>query len=230
MLVGNLMVVLFAGYETTACALSFTLFNLAKHPEIQDKLRFQLQASLNTEGSLEQLLEQLPELNCEYLDRIITETLRMYPPVIDYVIREMGANLEEVTLKSGLKVPKHVAVQLPVWTMHHDASVWPDPYRFDPDRENLPIGSKKNYAFAAFGIGQRNCIGSNLAMTEIRHLLVALVLHYRIELISDPRSLYAHRYRYDQNRLLEVECIAELIKAKDDIFLQLVPIAGGGAH
>lgn len=220
---------LFAGYETSSCCLSFTLFNIAKHTEVQEKLRSELQVLLNfapNDDNLEKQLEQLSELKCEYLDRIIYESLRLYPPVVDYIIREISGDLDSVTLKCGLKVPKGVGVSYPIWQLHHDSNIWPDPYCFNPERENLPIpgSSVKNYAFAAFGIGQRNCIGANLAITEIKQFIAALVLQYRIELVSDPRSLYAHRYRYDQNRLLQVECIAELIKPKDDIFLQLVPI------
>lgn len=219
------MVVLFAGYETSSCCLAFTLFNIAKHAEVQQKLRSELQVLLNGEN-FEDQLEQLSELKCEYLDRIIYESLRLYPPVVDYIIREVSGDLDAVTLKCGLKVPKDVGIMFPIRQMHLDGNIWSEPFCFKPERDNLPIpgSSVKNYAFAAFGIGQRNCIGANLAITEIRQVVSALVLRYRIELVSDPRSVYAHCYHYDQNRLLQVECIAELIKPKDDIFLQFVPI------
>ncbi|KAH9404507.1 hypothetical protein TYRP_000331 [Tyrophagus putrescentiae] len=220
--IGNLLVVLFAGYETSSCCLAFALFNIAKHRDVQQKLRSELQVLLSGDN-FEDWLEQLSELKCEYLDRVIYESLRLYPPVVDYIIREISGDLDVVTLKCGLKVPKEVGLMFPIRQMHLDASIWPEPFRFNPERDNLPIpgSSVKNYAFAAFGIGQRRCVGDFLATTEIRQIIAALVLRYRIELVSDPRSVYAHRYRYDQNRLLQVECIAELIKPKDDIYLHI---------
>lgn len=221
--IGNLLVILLAGYETTACCLSFTLFNLAKNPQIQDRLRNKLRSLYDNENDQ---MDNLEEIKCEYLDRCIYESLRLYPPVIDYVIREISDDLDEVKLSNGLKIPKHVAIQVPVWYMHHESTIWPDPYVFNPERENLPIpgSSIRNSAFFAFGIGQRSCIGNNLAMSEIRHLITKLILRYKIELITDPRSPYILNYRYDQNRLLEIECNAELIKPKKDIYLHLVQL------
>ncbi|KAJ6225753.1 hypothetical protein RDWZM_004298 [Blomia tropicalis] len=106
--IGNLLVILLAGYETTACCLSFTLFNLAKNPQIQDRLRDKLRSLYNNENDQ---MDNLEEIKCEYLDRCIYESLRLYPPVIDYVIREISDDLDEVKLSNGLKIPKHVAIQ-----------------------------------------------------------------------------------------------------------------------
>lgn len=201
-LIGNLLVILMAGYETTAFAISFVLFNLARHTHVQDRLRQQ-------------------QMDGELLDRIIYESLRLYPPVIDYLIREISDHTNcdnyEFELDSEMKIlPNNVAIQVPVWTIHHDQEIWPKPYRFDPDRNGLPttITAANDPKFLAFGLSQRSCIGGSLAMAEIRAIITRLVCDYRIELCP------GRDYQYDSNGMLRVDAHAELIKPYDNIWLQ----------
>ncbi|OTF69577.1 hypothetical protein BLA29_014561, partial [Euroglyphus maynei] len=87
------------------------------------------------------------------------ESLRLYPPVIDYLIREASDDIEhdlyQFELDSVMKtLPKNVAIQVPVWTIHHDPELWPRPYLFDPDRNGLPttISATNDPKFLAFGL------------------------------------------------------------------------------
>ncbi|XP_075677124.1 cytochrome P450 3A40-like [Dermatophagoides pteronyssinus] len=208
--IGNLLVILMAGYETTACAISFVLFNLARYKEIQDRLRQELIELQNTDNS-----------NSELLDRIIYESMRLYPPVIDYLLRETSDNNEcstyQFELDSQTKtLPNDVAIQVPVWTIHHDPEIWSQPNCFDPDRYGLPTTismAVNDPKFLAFGLGQRSCIGGSLAMAEIRAIITRLVIDYQIEF--NPGQTYP----LDSNGLLQVEAHAELIKPLNDIWL-----------
>lgn len=221
-----------AGYETTACCLSFTMFLLAQHQSVQDRLRKELEQLLteqqNGKASRFYESETQTDIRCELMDRIIYESLRLYPPVVDYVIRELSDTLSTVHLESiNVTVTNEMAVQVPVWAMHHDPSYWPNPNTFNPDRDNLPIpgSAQKNPAFFAFGIGQRKCIGGELAIAEIRHSIAALVLNYRIELVQNGDFDGFGGYKFDdETNLLKIQGNAELIKPETDILLKFVPI------
>ena len=65
-----------------------------------------------------------------YLDQVFSEVLRLYPPVVLFVTREAA---EDAQL-GPYRIPAGTNIQIPVWQIHHDPNVWPDPYRFDPDR------------------------------------------------------------------------------------------------
>jgi len=73
-------------------------------------------------------LEQSNQL--VYLDQVLREALRLYPPVVLFVTREAA----EDTKVGQFHIPAGTNVQIPVWQIHHDANIWPDPDRFDPDR------------------------------------------------------------------------------------------------
>src|SRR5699024_677938 len=98
--------------------------------------------------------------------------LRLYPPVVTFITRELGDHLSEVSLsRSGVTITKEMSVQINLWTIHHDEKHWPEPYRFNPFRENLPIpGSavQNNFAFLPYGFGPRSCLGVKLADSEAR--------------------------------------------------------------
>ena len=65
-----------------------------------------------------------------YLDQVISETLRMYPPVVLMITREVSND----TQIGDYQLPAGINIQIPVWQIHHNPDVWPDPYSFDPDR------------------------------------------------------------------------------------------------
>lgn len=207
--------ILLAGYETTACSLAFVLFNLAKHVEIQDRLRKELK-QIEPNIKLTNTMSDNGTIKCEYLDRVIFETLRLYPPVIDYVIRESNDKLScqnfNITVNEReISIPGHVAIQVPVWNIHHDPQIWPEPYTFNPDRDELPIKANNSVgnktAFLAFGIGQRSCIGGSLALAEIRTIVAALINKYQIKLLDNS----IEQYQFDSNGLLKVKSAAELM-------------------
>jgi len=100
-----------------------------------------------------------------YLDQIICESLRLYPPVVAFVIRE---NEKSIQLGS-YQIPPNINIQVPVWEIHHDPELWPDPFRFDPER--FSPANKKTHAsmsWIPFGGGPRNCVGMRFALLETK--------------------------------------------------------------
>jgi cytochrome P450 len=173
----NLVTFLFAGHETTSLALAYTLFLLATNPEQRATLDEELDAVLGGEPPTP---TDLPELT--YLDRVITEALRLYPPA--YVLFREAV---EDTTVGGYAVPEGSKLSLPIYNIHHDQRWYDDPEAFRPGRwtdvfeESLP-----EYAYFPFGGGPRHCIGMRFARMELMHVLPTVLQRTEFELESDP--------------------------------------------
>jgi len=154
----ELITFLLAGHETTAQALTMTLYLLAAHPEVDAALATELAAG---QGDL--------------LERVIQESLRLYPPawVIERSAREDDA-------LGGYRIPAGSIVMLPTYVVQRHPDLWPDPDRFDPDRW-LPARSagRSRWAWFPFGGGQRQCIGEEFALQELRIALRELLGAWR---------------------------------------------------
>ena len=110
--IGNAILVLLAGYETTATSLGFTLYLLAKHQDIQHKLRSEINACFEATSDNENYC-QLENSRCELLDRVWYESLRVYPPVVSFVTRELSEEVNEIKLtKSPVCITKEMAVMI----------------------------------------------------------------------------------------------------------------------
>jgi len=112
----------------------------------------------------------------EYLDNVINESLRLYPPVVGFIIRRFGKNME----LGKYSISKGMNLQIPVWQIHHDPLIWPNPYQFDPERFN-PTNRKSMHpmAFIPFGCGQRSCIGKKFALMQVKLVISSIILKYR---------------------------------------------------
>lgn len=144
-----------AGYETSASTLTFLLYQLALEPEIQEKLRAEIDEYLkqnNNQILLETLLKDLP-----YLEQVFNETLRMYP-IVDFLQRSA---VEEYELpETNLKVAKNQVVLISTYGIHHDEKYYPNPTKFDPERFTPDeIAARHPCAYLPFGVGPRHCIG-----------------------------------------------------------------------
>lgn len=178
---GNAFVIVFAGFETTANALTFTLWLLARHQRVQKKLRDELSGQMKqaAEGNKTVSLAELA-INCEYLEMVINESLRLYPPVPGLSCRQAAV---ECTLSNGLRIEKGVNVIPSVFSIHRDKSIWgEEAHLFQPERfEVLDVAQLNSAMFMPFGLGPRNCIGKAAAMHEMKIVIGRLVLEYSIE-------------------------------------------------
>lgn len=116
----------------------------------------------------------------KYLDRVIKETLRIFPsvPTITRVLTE------DVKLDNNI-LSKDENVLIPIIFVHRNPEVWPDPLKFDPDRF-LPENSKHRnpYAYVPFSAGPRNCIGQKFALLEEKIVLTAILRKWRIKSVK----------------------------------------------
>jgi cytochrome P450 len=178
-----------AGHETTAMTLTWALYLLAQHPDIQDKLFAHVTAIL---GGRTPTLEDLETLT--YTDQVIKESMRLYPPAWSLMGREV---VEDMPL-DGHVIPKGSILLISPWVMHHDPRYFADPQRFDPERfsaENEK--SIPKYAYFPFGGGPHVCTGSHLATMEAEVMLAMMIERYRFELVPErpvePQALITVR-------------------------------------
>jgi cytochrome P450 len=163
----ELIALLFAGFDSTATALSTTLGLVADHEEIQTALRSELAAVLDGDRPTATDLEDL-----ELLDSVVQEALRLYPP--QYALfREPSS---PVTL-GGYRVDQGTTVVLSPWVCQRDPSHWQAPARFRPWRWQADC-DRTEFAYFPYGVGPRTCLGRSLAAQTIR-LVVAVVCQRR---------------------------------------------------
>jgi cytochrome P450 len=158
---------LLAGHDTTAAALSWVFYLLAKHPEAAARVREEMGQVIG-----DRLPAGADVARLHYTERFLKETMRLYPPAIGVFARQAVTDVEI----GGYTIKKGGVVRALSYPVHHDARWFPDPERFDPDRflpermEEVP-----QYAYFPFGGGPRVCIGNNFALMEMT-LIVATVL------------------------------------------------------
>ncbi|KAL6262605.1 hypothetical protein P5V15_005399 [Pogonomyrmex californicus] len=170
---------MFEGHDTTAVGMTWALFLLGSHPEYQEKVHKELEEVFG-DSETPATVKELSEL--KYLDRVIKETLRLYPSV-PMISREL---VEDVTV-GNYTFPKGITVVLAILLMHRNPVVWPDPDKFDPDRFLPENSANRNpYAYVPFSAGPRNCIGQRFAMLEEKTVLTAILRKWRIKSVKTP--------------------------------------------
>lgn len=164
-----------AGHETTAIALGYSLYLLAKHPEIEARVVAELERVLAGRMPGHADFEKL-----ELTTRVVKEAMRLYPPVWA-IGRELTQDLE----LGGFPLKKGTQLALCQWLVHHDRRWFPDPEAFDPDRWLEPRArALPRFAYFPFGGGPRVCIGNHFAMMEAVLVLAVIARRFHLELDS----------------------------------------------
>ncbi|XP_021105991.1 leukotriene-B4 omega-hydroxylase 3 isoform X3 [Heterocephalus glaber] len=166
---------MFEGHDTTASGLSWALYNLARHPEYQERCRQEVRELLRGREPEEIEWEDLAQL--PFLTMCIKESLRLHPPVTGI----SRCCTQDVVLPNGRVIPKGVTCLISIFGLHHNPAVWPDPEVYDPFRFD-PENSKDRspLAFIPFSAGPRNCIGQTFAMAEMKVALALTLLCFRV--------------------------------------------------
>ncbi len=167
----EVVTMLLAGTETTATLLSWVFHVLGQRPDLEERLHAEVDSILG-DGPLS--FEQIGRLT--FTRRLVTETLRAYPPA--WLITRRTT--EPVTL-GGLDLPAGASILFSPYSVHHDPDVYADPDVFDPDRW-LPERAKEvpRPSFVPFGAGNRQCIGDGFAWTEAVVVLATIASRWRL--------------------------------------------------
>nr|QZM07459.1 cytochrome P450 monooxygenase CYP6TA1 [Lasioderma serricorne] len=160
-----------AGFETSSMTMAFALYELAKNESVQWKAREEIERVLDGKGlSFEAIQEMV------YLDNILEETLRMYPP-LPMLNRECIKDYEVKDV--GLKLEKGTRLIIPILALQNDPDYFSDPEKFNPDRFNEE--NRKTIhtcTYLPFGEGPRNCIGSRFGLLQSKVGLAVLLKEF----------------------------------------------------
>ena len=179
------------GFDTTSTTLSFSAYELALNPDIQEKLRNEILTVHNRLDGKDLTYEEL--LKMKYLDQFVSEILRKWPP---------APGIERVCVKdftfdlngNNVTIPKNHSVMIPVVGWHQDESYFPNPEKFDPERfSDENVKNQNLNAYAPFGIGPRNCIGSRFALMDVKTVLYQMLLNFNFEVTEKTQIPFKFR-------------------------------------
>lgn len=180
-IIANAWVFLLAGFETTANSMTSTAYLLACNPDVQEKLYQELCEHIE-DGSQSVSYETVNKLT--YLDQVFSEALRVYPPVVTFITRDTNEDFQ----LGDYFIPSDTNVLIPIWQIHHDPELWPDPYKFDPERFSPEVKASENrhpMSYIPFGAGPRGCVGIRFAQLEAKLAIARLVRCFRLETCAE---------------------------------------------
>ena len=182
---------LITGFETLGDALAWTLYLVAAHPETERELLAELERE--RPAAADDLRR------CDLLQRVIAESLRLYPTTWIYV--RVAQDADE--LPSGTALRGGDTLYVCPWVLHRDPSLHPDPGRFDPGRfEPAAVRGRPRHAYFPFGSGPRVCLGESLARMELGLAVADLLPRLRLELAPDADPTPVPRMTLTPRRLV----------------------------
>ena len=204
-LISQLLLLLFAGMDTSSTILAVCMCCLANNPHVQVRIRHHCQGEYLHMSQIQFLSQEVlydeiknmvekqsmkeAELDYHtiqslpYLDMVVHETLRFFP--LGDVERKC---VKEYRIPgTNFVIPKGMIVQLPVTGIMMDEKYFPEPESFNPENFSQENKQRRSpYAFLAFGMGPRNCVGSRLALLQIKVAIIHLV--YKCKVLSCPKT------------------------------------------
>jgi cytochrome P450 len=174
---------LWAGTETTALTLAWSLYLLSQHPEAMERIRAEARAVCGERDPVWNEVQQLT-----YTRMVIQETMRLFPPI--WALIRIAAGDDEI---GGHKIKAGDKVVMLAYVMHHSPKYWEEPEKFDPERF-APERAKKRvkYSYLPFSAGKRACIGGALSQIENTLALVQLLRRFTPEYAGPvPAKIHA---------------------------------------
>lgn len=169
----EVMTLALAGHETTANALTWTLYELARHPEWMQRVQDELDDVL---GGRKATPEDLAELTIT--SQVLDESMRLNPPV--WAFERVAMDHDEI---DGHPITPGTIVGVCTWTLHRQRDHWRNPQAFDPTRfEDDRVRERDRFAYLPFGAGPRVCIGNAFAKMESKLLLADILSRWTVEL------------------------------------------------
>jgi len=179
-LVDNLLTFYLAGHETTAKALTWTLYLLARSPEWSERLEEEIARVAGNEAIRAEHIEKLV-----VTQQVIKESMRLYPPV-PIMTRQ---TVTQASL-AGHSLPVGTSVMMSIYAIQRHSKRWPRPHEFDPSRFSPESEAKMpRYQYMPFGAGPRICIGMPFAQIEAAAILATLVRHARFRFAGAEEPL-----------------------------------------
>jgi len=189
------MGILFAGHDTTGHTMTWLLFELARHPEIQDELHAAADAFFSQLQGRDPTYHDLGNEVLDPLDKCITETLRLWPAVANGTYRQLQFG-DSISGPGGIafELPRGTSMNMVNWSRHRNPALWgPDADEFNPHRTfhaqeitrvARPMAgiSPQSDRFSSFAHAPRSCLGRNFAQMEMRLILLYLLNRFEFSL------------------------------------------------
>jgi len=200
-----------AGHETSAVGLTYVLWELSKHLDIQEELHLELktlspQIEYHPRNGIPGELPEPRQIeNLTLLNAIITETLRLHAPIPG--IQPRKTPFPSTKLAGYDHLPPNVRVNAQAYSLHRNPEVFPDPESWQPERwvnkdDTLGLEQMRRW-FWAFGSGGRMCVGSNLAIQEMKLAIASIYSCFRTSIVNDDgiEEIDAYTVRPTSNQL-----------------------------
>jgi len=165
-----------AGHETTSNALTWTWWQLSRHPEVEARVHAELDEVLGGRPPDAGDLGSLP-----YLRAVLAESIRLRPPA--WAMGRQAMAPHEI---AGITLPAGSVVVVSPWGLHHDERWWPEAHTFSPVRWLAPDPERPRHAYLPFGGGPRMCIGEGFAWMEAGLVMATLAQRWRFSLEPSP--------------------------------------------
>ena len=159
-----------AGVDTSSATLEWAMTLLLNHPEALKKAKAELDNQVGTNRLIEE--SDLPKL--PYIQSIISETLRLFPPA-PLLVPHVSSDYCQI---GGFDIPANTMIIVNAWAIHRDPKSWEDPTSFAPERFGFLGGineARENYKLLPFGTGRRGCPGGGLAQRVIGLALGSMI-------------------------------------------------------
>ncbi|XP_030378385.1 probable cytochrome P450 4d14 [Scaptodrosophila lebanonensis] len=165
---------MFEGHDTTTSGISFTLYLIARHPQVQAQLFQEIREVIGDDKSRPVGMRELNEL--KYLECVIKESLRLYPPV-----PMIGRRVTQDVTLDGKLIPANTNIILLTYHALRDPDYFPEPEKFIPERFSAERKGEINpFAYTPFSAGPRNCIGQKFAMLEMKSTVSKILRHFEL--------------------------------------------------
>ncbi|KAK4873034.1 hypothetical protein RN001_015063 [Aquatica leii] len=174
------MIFFVGGFETISITIMYCLYELAKNTAIQEKARAEIQKCFFENSDVDDKLTYAFIQNLTYTEKVINETLRMYPPV---PVHTRQCSKDYIIPNTNVRIEKECLVFIPTLAIHKDPDIYPNPEEFDPERfspEN--IRSRHTCTWMPFGVGPRTCIAYQFGLMEIKIVIATLLNRYQFTL------------------------------------------------
>jgi cytochrome P450 len=195
----EIMTLFLAGHETTANALTWTLYLISQNHHDESKIIEEIKQVL--EGGRPPTVEDIPKFR--HLRNVFTESLRLYPPAW-----AIGREAIDNVIIGNYSIPRGSVIVMSQYITHRDPRFFNEPNKFIPERWTYEMKSNLHkFAFFPFGGGSRICMGEPLAWVEGILLLVTILRHWKMDLLPEHpivlSPLLTLRPKYGMKMILE---------------------------
>ncbi|KAJ0818751.1 putative cytochrome P450 [Helianthus annuus] len=197
------LVMITAGFDSTAVTLTWAIVLLLNNPETLKRA----QEELNLHVGRKRLVDESDIKNLVYLQAIVKETLRLYPPAPISLLHESTDDC----IVGGYTVPKGTIFIANLWKLHHDPDVWSDPFQFRPERfltDKKGIDVKgQHYELLPFGSGRRMCPGVSFALPSVHLTLASLIQGFELAKSSNGPVDTSEIFRLSYHKATPLEVL-----------------------